>query len=428
MILRQYQKDIATRGVEILKDHGILYLMMQVRTGKTATSLHTVELYGAKSVLFLTKKKAISSIEDDAAALSVPFTLTVVNYEQLHNYTGTPDLVICDEAHCLGAFPRPAERTKELRKMIGTTPVIMLSGSPTPESFSQMFHQMWISARSPWNAYPSFYKWAADYVKIKQRKFAHGMVNDYSKADQPRIEADIKHLVLSFSQEQAGFTELVQEEIMHVRMADTTYRLIDKLIAARVVMNKEGEAIVADTAVKLMQKLHQICSGTVLVDSPERIGKVFDYAKAHAIRDRFAGHKIAIFYKYIAERAMLQYVFAGRWTDDPDEFRQSTDKVFISQIISGREGINLSTADALVMLNIDFSHVSYIQARARLQSKDRSSTARVVWVFAEHGIEEKIYHVVQAKKDYQSIHFNKDYGVQNTIGHPPQARVNRMAG
>jgi hypothetical protein len=41
------------------------------------------------------------------------------------------------------------------------------------------------------------------------------------------------------------------------------------------------------------------------------------------------------------------------------------------QIVAGREGVNLSTADALVFYNIDFSATSYWQARARLQTKDR---------------------------------------------------------
>ena len=36
---RQYQKDIIASGCNILKVHGFLYLAMEVRTGKTLTSM-----------------------------------------------------------------------------------------------------------------------------------------------------------------------------------------------------------------------------------------------------------------------------------------------------------------------------------------------------------------------------------------------------
>jgi superfamily II DNA or RNA helicase len=38
MELRDYQKDIVRRGVDIIADHRLLYLQMEVRTGKTLTS------------------------------------------------------------------------------------------------------------------------------------------------------------------------------------------------------------------------------------------------------------------------------------------------------------------------------------------------------------------------------------------------------
>jgi len=63
--LRDYQVDLSSKGVEILRDKGLVYLCMSVRTGKTATSMQIANLYGAKSVLFLTKKKAMSDILGD---------------------------------------------------------------------------------------------------------------------------------------------------------------------------------------------------------------------------------------------------------------------------------------------------------------------------------------------------------------------------
>ena len=81
MELRDYQKELSQKAVEILRLKKIVYLSMEVRTGKTLTALNTAELYGSKRVLFLTKKKAISSIEEDYKNFNVNFELVVINNE-----------------------------------------------------------------------------------------------------------------------------------------------------------------------------------------------------------------------------------------------------------------------------------------------------------------------------------------------------------
>ncbi len=146
------------------------------------------------------------------------------------------------------------------------------------------------------------------------------------------------------------------------------------------------------------------------MDEPTRIGKVFDYTKANYIKDKFLGQKIAIYYKFIAEEMAIRYVFGSEnLTNDPVAFNESTNLIFISQIQSGREGVNISSADALVFYNIDFSAVSYFQSRARIQTKDRVKDANIHWIFSKGGIEDKIYKAVMDKTDYTINVFKKDY-------------------
>jgi hypothetical protein len=98
--LRDYQIDLSQKAVEILKDKKIVYLNFSVRTGKTATALETCRLYGAKKVLFLTKKKAITSILNDYMDFGYKFDLRVINNESLSKIIGNDfDVVIQDEAH-----------------------------------------------------------------------------------------------------------------------------------------------------------------------------------------------------------------------------------------------------------------------------------------------------------------------------------------
>ena len=108
MQLRDYQVELSDKATQILNDYGLVYLAMEVRTGKTLTAFATAHKYGAKKILFVTKKKAIDDIIAQAKKLGLDLEVYVTNYEQLHNIGTEYDLVIIDEAHSLGAFPTPS--------------------------------------------------------------------------------------------------------------------------------------------------------------------------------------------------------------------------------------------------------------------------------------------------------------------------------
>ena len=118
IVLREYQKEIVSKGINTLERHKIVYLSMEVRTGKTLTALSIAR--GYKSVLFVTKKKAISSIQNDYNLLDPNYDIVIINYESLHKVKGYFDLVIVDEAHGLGSFPKPSKRVKDLLPLCKT--------------------------------------------------------------------------------------------------------------------------------------------------------------------------------------------------------------------------------------------------------------------------------------------------------------------
>ena len=408
MQLRDYQVDISNEAIKILKEFGLVYLAMQVRTGKTITSLHVASLYGAKKVLFVTKKKAISSIQQDYDNSNCLYDIDIINYESVHKAEQSYDIIIIDEAHALGQYPQPSNRTTELKRICEGKPIIYLSGTPTPETYAQIFHQFWVSSFSPFREFKNFYAWHKDYGVPAKKYVFNREIADYSKVKQERIQTDTAHLFLTYTQEEAGFEGLVEEKILYVPMSDKIKWAINKVTKDKLFKTKDGQVVLADTAVKEMQKVHQICSGSVKTEDGNAV--MFDDTKANFIKERFKGQKIAIFYKYIAEGLQLSYSFAGRIVEDPQTFNAATgDAVFISQIQSGREGINLSSAEALVMYNIDFSAVSYWQSRARMQTKDRLEASKVYWIFTTGGIEDRILGMVQRKKDFTLSHFKKIY-------------------
>ena len=403
---RDYQFDIIRKGTDIITKSGFVYLAMEVRTGKTLTSLGIAERINSSNVLFLTKKKAISSIQKDYEMLNPPYHLTVTNYESLHKVERTDwDLIICDEAHSMGAFAKPSKRAVQVKDLIAKTKanVILLSGTPTPESYSQMYHQVYGIPKNPFAGYKNFYRFCDNFVNVTSKMINGLVMKDYSKGLDTIIQA-MEPFTINYTQEEAGFVAKTTEEIFEVELKESTYKLIKQLTRDLVVQGKE-EVILGDTPVKLMMKLHQMYSGTVKFESGKSM--VLDTTKAEFIKETWEGCQIGIFYKFKEELEALKQVFGDELTTDLDEFN-STFKSIALQIVSGREGISLKKAEYLVYYNIDFSATSYWQSKDRMTTKDRLEN-QVFWIFTKGGIEHEIYKSVTKKKDYTLAHFKKDF-------------------
>jgi len=397
MEYRDYQLDIINKASRTINEHKFVYLAMEVRTGKTLTALGIAERLNAKRVLFLTKKKAIRSIEKDYEMLNPLYNLLVINYESIHKIPDVKwDMVIVDEAHSLGAFPKPNKRAKQVRDIIKVNRCLV------PESYSQMYHQVFGIPTNPFKEHKTFYKFANQYVDKRQKKINSMYINDYTRGYETIINK-MNPFTYRFSQTDAGFKVDTKEHILNVEMNEVTYSLCKKLKRNRVVEGDE-EVILADTPVKLMMKLHQLYSGTIKFESGK--GMVIDTSKAQFIYKKFATKKIAIFYKFKQELKAIKEIFGDDICTELSLFKE-TNKSIALQIVSGREGISLKEADALVYYNIDFSATSYWQSRDRMTTIDRLKS-NVYWVFAKDGIEKEIYKAVCKKKDYTVRHFKKD--------------------
>ena len=407
MKYRDYQTDIINKSIEVLKQHGFVYLAMEVRTGKTLTALGIANMFSeTKNVLFVTKKKAISSIDKDYGLLKPSYYLHTINYESLHKIPSELkwDFIVLDEAHSLGAFPKPSKRAKEARMLIikNKAKVILLSGTPTPESYSQMYHQVYGIPNNPFKEHKSFYRFCDKYVDVRERIINSLRIRDYSRGSKAILE-EMKPYTISYSQKEAGFKVDTIEKVLYVKMLKQTYRIATDLKSNLVVEGKD-EVILADTPVKLMSKLHQIYSGTVKFEGGG--SAVIDSSKAEFIRHQFKNMKVGIFYKFKEELKALKSIYGDDLTTELSVF-DDTNKSIALQIVSGREGISLKKAECLIYYNIDFSATSYWQSRDRMTTKD-SVQNDVYWIFSKGGIEDKIYQAVTKKKDYTLSHFKKD--------------------
>lgn len=401
--LREYQRETVEKAKIILKEKNCVYIAAEVRTGKSPISITVAKEMGWRKVCIITKKNAISGIAKfTAMEPSIRWTLT--NYEQAHKLFNDFDGFIIDEAHSLGAFAPPSKRARVCKELIGIKPVIFLSGTPNPESKSQLFHQFWVCKYGPFRHYATFYKFAKDYVNVKQKWVNGWQINDYSHTVDDKIDAAVKPYMVTLSQVDAGFSSLVEEEILYVNIDERLYDLMNLLKKKKVYTTKSGKTIICDTPVKMQSVFHQLSSGTIKINEDR---EVFDESKAWFIKTKFAGQKIAVFYKFIEEGNVLRRLFPNN-TDDPEFFNKKSDITYIKQMVSGREGSNLSTADALVMYNIDFSATTYWQVRARMQELERTKASKLYWIFSRRGLEQYVYKAVVEKMDYNTSYFKKD--------------------
>ena len=392
--LRDYQIKNANECTEILTKYGIVYLQHTQRTGKTLTALQIADNIKATKVIFITKKKAIDSILSDFKDFNFNYELVVVNYESLHKVKDKYDLCILDEAHSIGAFPKPSKRTKLLKELFFNTKIVYLSGTPASESYSQWYHQFWISKNSPFKEYTNFYKYAKDYVIPKLIYTAYGQSNDYSNAKNDLISKRIEKVLHKFTQEEAGFENVIVKKNIFIDMKPITYKLINQLKKDKVIQGK-NETILADSGVKLMSKQHQLGSGTIIFDSGNT--GIIDNSKAIYIKENFNG-KLAIFYYFKQELEMLLDIFKDKATTDLNEFN-TTDKHFIGQQYSSAMGVNLSKADKLIYLNFGFSGTNFVQSLDRLTIKERKET-EVYFILAKNTLDYNILKVVEQKKNF----------------------------
>jgi hypothetical protein len=361
--------------------------------------------------LFITKIKAFSSIENDYwnFAYTQSFDLVIINRESLHKIeTNDFDVVIIDEVHGYTSFPKPSKFHKDVKSRFGNIPMIMLSGTPTPESYSQYYHLFTLSNHNPFKDFKNFYQWANEYVDIKIKHLGYSQVKDYSNARKKDFWHLIRYYILTFTQAEANFTSIIQEKILEIEMQPITYKIIEKLHKDLLVKSSDNKLILADSGLKLQQKTHQLYSGTCKFE--DKTSRIIDNSKAEFVKNKFKNYKIGIFYKFKEELNMLQQSIGSKLTTDLEEFNNS-DKWIALQFQSGREGISLKKADYIVAINIDFSAVTYFQFRDRMSTIDRKENI-IYFIFAKNGIEKKIYKSVLLKKDYTLNNFRKDFNIK----------------
>ena len=383
MQLYEYQREAVNQAKEILQQHGIVYLAMGMRTGKTITSLSIANELQCKNVLVLCSNKNVEKAFAetlDKCGFQMHLSISTHHPTTINKFSNQMyDCIIVDEAHNFKAFPQTNSRQKALRNIVlnnkskGNNPyIILLSGTPTPESYSDLYHQLWSVGKE---THKNFYIFAKEFVNVKEKRVnATQVIKDYSDCRQEYLQS-LEHLFVVVSQEEAGIK--TQKNFIQYQTKNNITELISELISTKTLAIKDN-VIYADNNSREMQIIRQLCGGFVYKDDKTYIE--VSTAKVEAIKDLMQRYnKMLIYYYYQAEKEMLLKHLQDKITEDLS-IAKTSDKHFIAQMTSMREGITFPECEAIVYFNIDFSAITFLQSqeRASLHNKDKIDIVHLI--------------------------------------------------
>lgn len=398
--LYKHQEEMILKAKPILDEYNLVYIAAETRTGKSLATIYLLK-DDYEKILVLTKKKAISSWENDLN-LSNAKNFTVTNYEAIHKLVDDDyDVIVLDEAHSIGSYPKPSKRAEQIKAIAADRKIVYLSATPSAETYSQLFHQFWISSYPPFEE-KNFYKWFKEYG-IPESFYINGMkINSYKKTEEELIQKEIKHLFVVMTKKKANFKILVEEKIHEVEINQGYTNALNSFYNHRVLKIGDYD-VVAESAVSTLGKLHQLTGGTIKID--DDVSLITSTHKVNYIKENLSqDEKIVILCNYVEERNLLLKEL-GSSTDEVQEFKNKDYKYFIGHIKTFSEGVDFSYADSMIIYSLNFSATTYLQSKERLANKKRTKPILVNYLFTKNSIDEKIYEAVKNKMNFTNSYY-----------------------
>lgn len=407
------QEEVSDLGLEVLREHGLVYFAMEERTGKSLSALLTVQKSTAKKLLILTKAKALKGWNELLQAYtSHGLDITVTTYGKAKALRGKFDLAILDEAHnYISSYPNPSKTWFDVKQLVYGLPLIYISATPHAQSYSQLYHQFALSAWSPWHRYSSFKAWFKSYGIPEVQYLSGRTIDVYHNTIEDKVLNDVKHLFITKTRKQMGFEHEPKDKLHYIDLNKSVKEAYNYLLKNRVI-EVQGEELLADTPMKLRTALHMLEGGTAkltlhsqpapntnIVQCNKKavkecktiIGYVYETyydlandEKIQYIKQTFGDStEVVIMYNYIAEGHKLRKAF---------KFAE------ILQATSFAEGVDLHDRKHLIVYSQDFSTARHTQRRARQANKKRKEPITVHFLLVKKGISEQVYKTVSLNK------------------------------
>lgn len=327
-----------------------------------------------------------------------PFNVVgVINYDliwrrkellQLQNFT-----LMLDESSLI---QNPtSERTKFIMKMKPEN-VILLSGTPVGGKYENLLTQIhllgWkISKEVFWNQYVEW-EWQ-ELDGFWQKK-----ILGYKNVDRLKNKLRIHGCDFLKTEE---VLDLPKQNDIQIKINSTAeYKKFHKNSYACI----EGEELIGDTTLTKMLRERQLCSW-------------YNKEKLQAFQDLLESteDRVIIFYNFehenevlkeIAENLQRSVSVVNGQIKDLEAYEEKSDSVTLIQYQAGAMGLNLQKANKIIYFTPPLGSELFEQSKKRIHRIGQDRPCFYYYLICKNSIEEKIYQVLEMRKDYTEELFN----------------------
>jgi len=376
-----HQVDWGDRLYEMIKQEGFAILASEERTGKTGTFIKVAEMAEADKILILTKKAAISGIEDHIANLLAIKDYTVINYQSIHKLdTDDYDFIILDEFHqALCSYPKPSETFKSVLKLTKDTPILYVSATPFSETYAQAYHSLKLSSWSPFK-HKTFYQFHKEYGVETIIYIGGRQAKQYNCMQDWKIKPLLSKHILKSTRKDIGFKH-EPDDVLHTIHLSEQSKADIKMYKKTQMKHVNSTPIPLESTMAEMNSIYLRGGGMV---EHEKECYQLSTEKVDYILEFFGDTEdVAIMAHYVCEQKMLAATFSNATT------LSST---------AHAEGVDLHKYKSLIIYSMGFSTSKFIQRRARQCNINREDPIEVHYLIADGCIDKKLYDTVSQKR------------------------------
>lgn len=391
-----HQIELSDKAYDILKEHGLVYLAMEERTGKSITALRTAEkCENVDTVFILSTKKALDGWKETLAKFPHDKVYILSNYHSSGKLVGKAQLVILDEAHnYISGYPKTSKLYRDVYSKVYGLPIIYSSATPHAEGPQLLFHQFKLSKWSPWKRFPDFYAWFKFYAdrkpdgELRTTKIsATQTVIDYTKIKTEEVLDTVKHLFVTYTRKQAGFEHEPEDVLHYVELLPQIKEIYNTIVDKKVLAFTHSETgkdyvLICDSASKMRWALHMLEGGTLKIDN-EYINLGNNEKADYILKTWGDTEDLVIMYHFKADEIKLSRMFK---------------KARILQSQTFAEGVDLSMYKDLVIYSQNHSAAKHSQRRARQANRKRKEPINVHYILVKRATSDKAYRSVSIKK------------------------------
>lgn len=426
-------------AIDAIIDKPSVGLWMEMGLGKTVVTLTAIDtlIYDAAEIrrvlVVAPKKVAEATWQDEAqkwdhlqhlristvlgteaqriAALNTPADVYIINRENcnwLVGYYGRHwpfDMVVLDEASSFKNHA--AQRFKALKAVRPKiAKVVELTGTPAPNNLLDLWAQIYLLDQGERlgkyiTHYRQAYFWPTEYSW--EAKDGAG----------DAIRRKISDLVLSFKA--ADLLELPEKIVEDVPVVlDAKAAAAYKTMEKQCLLQVDGEAITAQQAASLTNKLLQLCNGS-LYDDDGQMHQIHR-CKLDAfdeLIDQLDGQKALVFYHFRFDEEQLvetlKHHHSGlrvavlRDNRDAAAWNAGEIDVLLAQPASCAYGLNLQQGGHhLIWYSMPWSLELYAQGEARLYRQGQKQSVIVHRLIVKHGADELVVKALNSKDRNQN--------------------------